>query len=217
MPDVGGNFTKKPYKTKMNKMTYLIVGLIVVGFLTYFFINKNKHSKSSTPNEQTKIEDNDFPPKPKWKPNLPIDIELIYYTTKYYTDSKIQFAIFQNGTIVYFPEKVDNIEDSAKIILDKIYNFHPDVNPKTMDDGNYIVEYSQTAFTIVFKDEIEKNWNYIDQNHQDGVCRAEVLIDGQGRKNVFDKIGKICLFGRAKMFLDAQTPKVVKIFEPEQK
>lgn len=86
-----------------------------------------------------------------------------------------------------------------------------------MDDGNYIVQYSQPAFTIVFKEEIEKHWDYIDKNHQDGICRAEVLIDGQGRHNVFDKIGKICLFGRTKMFIDAQDPKVVKTFEPEQK
>lgn len=201
----------------MNKMTYLIIGLLGVGLLTFFLLNRNKQPNSSETKKQTKKEDNDFPPKPKWKPNLPIDIELIYNTTKYYTDSKLQFAIFQNGTVAYFPQKVDNIEDSAKVILDKVYNFHPDFNPKTMDDGNYIVEYSQTAFTIVFKDEIENNWDYIDKNHQDGVCRSEVLIDGQGRKNVFDKIGKICLFGRAKMFLDAQSPKVVKTFDPERK
>ncbi len=84
----------------------------------------------------------------------------------------------------------------------------------TMDDGNYLIEYSQPAFTIVFKEEIEKNWDYIDKNHQDGICRAEVLINAQGQHNVFDSVGKICLFGRAKMFMDAQSPKVVKTFDP---
>jgi len=155
----------------------------------------------------------DFPPIPKWKPNLPIDIDLIYEKTKYYTNSNLQFAIFENGTVVFFPDRIENIEDSAKASLDKIYNFHPDFNPLTMDDGNYLVEYNHPAFNIVFKNEIENHWSYIDENHQDGICPSEVLIGPSG-PNVFDTIGKICLFGRAKMFMDAQSPKIVKTFDP---
>jgi hypothetical protein len=155
-----------------------------------------------------------FPPIPKWKPNLPIDVELIYEKAKYYTGEKLQFAIFKNGTVAFFSTKVDKIEESAITSLDKIYNAHPDINPMTMDDGNYLIQYSQPAFTIVFKDEIEKYWDYIDKHHQDGICRAEVLINSQGQKNVFDKVGKICLFGRTKMFMDEQAPKVVKVFNP---
>jgi len=156
----------------------------------------------------------DFPPKPRWKPNLSIDIELIFQKAKYYTNNKLQFAIFQYGTVAFFANKVYNIEASAKDSLDKIYNYHPDFNPLTMDDGNYLIEYSQPAFTIVFKDEIENNWDYIEKNHLDGICKDEVLLNVHGQPNVFDKIGKISLFGRAKMFLDAQAPKVVRIFDP---
>jgi hypothetical protein len=160
------------------------------------------------------MKNNNFPPKPNWQPNLPIDIDLIYEKAKYYTNNKLQFAIFQNGTVTYFESKVDNIEDCAKSALDKIYNFHPDFNPLTMDDENYLITYSQPAFTIVFKDEVEKYWEYIDKNHQDGICRDEVLINAQGQQNVFDRIGKICLFGRAKMFMDAQAPEIIKTFDP---
>lgn len=156
----------------------------------------------------------DFPPKPRWKPNLSNDIELIFQKAKYYTNNKLQFTIFQYGTVAFFANKVDNIEASAKDSLDKIYNYHPDFNPLTMDDGNYLIEYSQPAFTIVFKDEIENNWDYIEKNHLDGICKDEVLLNAQGQPNVFDRIGKISLFGRAKMFLDAQKPKVVRIFDP---
>ena len=158
--------------------------------------------------------EDEFPPVPKWKPNLPVDLDLIYEKAKYYTGEKLQFAIFENGTVAFFSTNVDRLEDNAKISLDKIYNAHPDINPMTMDDGNYLIEYSQPAFTIVFKDEIEKYWDYIDNNHQDGICRAEVLINAQGQHNVFDTLGKICLFGRAKMFMDAQAPKVVRVFNP---
>jgi len=156
----------------------------------------------------------DFPPKPKWKPNLPVNIDLVVDKTKFYTGHKLQFAVFEFGTVVFFSKRVDNIEQSAKSVLDKIYNSHPDMKPITMDDGNYLVEYSEPAFTIVFKDEIEKHWDYIDKNHQDGICRAEVLINGQGQPNVFDDLGKICLYGRSKMFMDAQSPKVLKTFNP---
>jgi hypothetical protein len=158
----------------------------------------------------------DFPPKPKWKPNLPINIDLIFEKAKYYTNSKLQFAIFQNGTVAFFSHNVDSIENCAKESLDKIYNSHPDFNPLTMDDGNYLIEYSQPAFTIVFKDEIENHWDYIEKNHLDGICKDEVLLNVDGQPNVFDKIGKLSLFGRTKMFLDAQNPKVVRIFNPTQ-
>ena len=187
----------------MTKMTYLIIGLIAVGLISYFLFFTQKQNVATAKNEQTssKQSDTDFPPKPKWKPNLPVDIELIYEKARYYTGDKLQFAVFKNGTVTFFSNKVNNIEDSAKASLDKIYNFHPDFKPMKMDDGNYLIEYSQPAFTIVFKDEIENHWDYIDKNHQDGICREEVLINAQGQHNVFDSVGKICLFGRAKMFM----------------
>ena len=64
----------------------------------------------------------------------------------------------------------------------------------TMDDGNYIIEYSQPAFTIVFKDELETHWDYIEQDRLDGVCSSEVLINGKGESNKFDRIGKIYFY-----------------------
>ncbi|MBK9246801.1 MAG: hypothetical protein IPM69_01485 [Ignavibacteria bacterium] len=178
----------------MNKMTYLIIGLIVGGLIFAIVLFKNKHNISQADTKAKNTNDKDFPPKPKWRPNLLTDIDLIYQKAKYYTGDKLQFAIFQNGTVTFFANKVDNIEDSAKATLDKIYNFHPDFKPMAMDDGNYLVEYSQPAFTIVFKDEIDNHWDYIQTNHQDGVCRDEVLINSQGQHNVFDSVGKICLF-----------------------
>jgi len=200
----------------MTKMIYLIIGLLTVGLISYFFFFRQQQKVETGNTQQTSIMqvDEDFPPKPKWKPNLPVNIELIYEKARYYTDDKLQFAVFKNGTVTFFSSQVDNIDDSAKASLDKIYNSHVDFKPITMDDGNYLIEYSQPAFTIVFRDEIDNNWDYIDKNHQDGICRAEVLINAQGQQNVFDSIGKICLFGRAKMFMDAQDPKVVKTFDP---
>ncbi len=200
----------------MNKMIYLVIGIIIVGLISYFLFLSNSKKTSISPPPQTRIntDEIDFPPKSKWKPNLPIDLDLIYEKAKYYTSNKLQFAVFQNGTVTFFSNRVENIEDSAKVTLDKIYNYHVDFNPIKMDDDNYLVEYRQPAFTIVFKNEIETNWDYIDKNHQNGICRDEVLLNSEGQGNVFDSVGKICLFGRAKMFMDAQAPKVVKTFDP---
>lgn len=164
----------------------------------------------------TRKNEDDFPPKPKWKPGLPVDINLIFEKAKYYTGEKLQFAVFENGTVIICTNKVDNIKDSALSTLDNIYNSHPDFKPLIMDDGNYLIQYSRPAFTIVFKEEIEKHWDYIDKNHLDGLCISEVLINAQGQRNVFDTTGKIGLFGRAKMFMDAQKPKIIKIFDPGQ-
>jgi len=159
----------------------------------------------------------DFPPKPKWKPNLPIDLNRVLEKAKYYTGEKLQIAIFEFGTVVIFPKRVLDINSSALKTLNLIYNAHPDFNPRIMDDGNYLIEYTQPAFTIVFKDDIEKHWNYIDENHLDGICTDEVLINSNGKHNVFNEVGKICLFGRSKMFMDAQNPKVVLTFDNMEK
>lgn len=157
----------------------------------------------------------DFPPKPKWKPNLPIDLDAVLDKAKFYTGQKLQLAVFSRGTVVIFPGRVDNITAQGLSTLEKIYNFHPDFKPTPMNDGNYLIEYSQPAFTIVFKDELEMHWNYIEQNHLDGLYTSEVLINSKGESNKFDRIGKICLFGRTKMFQDAQDPKVVRTYDPQ--
>jgi hypothetical protein len=157
-----------------------------------------------------------FPPIPSWRPDIPIDIERIIESAKYYTDEKLQLGVFKYGTVAFFATQVDDIEDASKACLHKIYNFHADFKPITMDDGNYLIEYSQPAFTVVYNDELETHWDYIEHNHMGGVCNDEVILNGKGQQNVFDKIGKLCLFGRAKMFMDAQEPEIVKVFDPKR-
>ena len=89
--------------------------------------------------------DSDFPPKPKWKPSITVDIPRTVQTFAYYTDRKRE---------------------------------------------------------------------YIEQHHMDGLVRAEVLLNAQAEPNRFDDSGKIGLFGRARMFLDAQNPHVVQVWRP---
>jgi len=199
----------------MTKAILIIFGLIIAGLLIYF-VSKPKSNVADvkTSQEVNNAGQTDFPLKPKWKPDVPVDVDAIYKAVKYYTGGKMQFAIFQNGTVAFFTKKIDNIEDSSVATLSRIYNAHPDFKPMVMDDDNYLVQYSEPAFTIVFRDEIKNNWDYIEKNHLEGLCNGEVLINAKGEQNVFDSVGKICLYGRAKMFMDAQAPRIVKIFNP---
>ena len=155
-----------------------------------------------------------FPPIPQWRPDTPINHHDILDRARYYTDNRLQLGVFRYGTVAFFATHVSDIEKEAKECLDKIYHYHADFKPINMDDGNYIIEYSQPAFTIVFQHELDAHWDYIEKKHRQGVCSDEVLINGKGQHNVFDRIGKICLFGRAKMFMDAQGPEIVKVFDP---
>ncbi|QKJ32124.1 hypothetical protein HQ865_20930 [Mucilaginibacter mali] len=170
-------------------------------FLNNLFKGKQKEKKR-------------FPPIPSWRPDTPVNHDEIMDRAKYYTDEKVQLGVFENGTVALFPPPQVNIEEETKATLNKIYYSHPDFNPMTMDDGNYLIQYRHPAFTIVFKKELDDYWDYIEENHLRGVCTDEVLMNSQGKPNVFDRISKICLYGRAKMFMDAQDPKIVRVFDP---
>lgn len=152
--------------------------------------------------------------KPKWKPNLPVDIPRTVSTFAYYTNHKAPFVVFQNGTCVQLEPGSSALETDAKRVLQKIYEFHVDFNPLPMDDGNWLVSYPQPAYSIVFKDEAKRAGTYIEKHHMDGLVPAEVMIGPKGQVNQFDWRAKIALFGRARLFMDIGSPKVVKIYRP---
>jgi len=157
----------------------------------------------------------DFPPKPKWKPAIPVDVERIAKAFRYYTDNKRTFAVFKNGTCVPVKPESTQPDQDALAILDSLFHRHPDFNPLSMDDGNWMITHSDAAYSICFADEVSSNWDMIDRNHLDALARDEVLLDAKLKPVVFDKKGKIGLFGRARWFMDCQEPRIVKIERPD--
>jgi len=158
----------------------------------------------------------DFPPKPKWRPNVPVNIETVADRAAYYTNRQRTVVIFRNGTCVVLPRESAKPEVEAKEVLNKVFNYHPDFNPQAMDDGNYAVTFSQpNCFAVVTRSEFERNKDYIVKNHLDGVVKDEVLLNAEKKPNVFDERGMIGLFGRARMFMDAENPAIVKILKAE--
>jgi len=157
-----------------------------------------------------------FPPVPDWKPNFNPDREVIIDKFSYYTDGKRDFAILKNNTIVLLGDGLDNesVKQYAKEVISSIYNYHPDMDPKRMDDGNILVGYNHPAYNIAIEEFAKYHWKEIDKNHQRALCNDEVMITPEGN-NVFDEFGKKALWARCYFFMDAQNFELVKIVRSE--
>jgi hypothetical protein len=153
----------------------------------------------------------EWPPRPSWKPSVPVDIDRTVNALAYYLDQKKPFIVFRHGTCVAVSPTSSSPELEAKQVLHDIIHAHVDMKPLLMDDDNWTVSYSGPAYSVVFADEIIANWEYIDANHLTGLAKDEVLLNAQGEGNRFDRSGKIGLFGRARMFMDALEPRVLRL------
>ena len=191
------------------RVVFLVAGLASLGLWL------RSKSRDDSPRARVLDSDVEFPPKPAWKPNIPVDISRTVQTFAYYTDHKNAFVIFANGTCILLPEGSEDPEKDAKEILNKVYYYHGDFKSDLMDDRHFLITYSQPAYSIVFKDEVERYADYIEQNHLDGLIKAEVLLNAKGERDKFDDHGKIGLFGRARMYMDAQSPVIAQIWRPQ--
>ena len=153
-----------------------------------------------------------FPPVPKWQPSFAAPLSHIVERVSYYTNGKRDFAVFRNGTCAILPPGLSDAaaETEAKSILHKIFHFHPDMNPRQMDDGNVGILYNHPALNVVLSDFAKAHWTEIERNHQDALATSEALITPLGH-NKFDALGMMALYGRCFMFMDAQKPEVVQI------
>jgi hypothetical protein len=157
-----------------------------------------------------------FPPTPKWKPEVPVDLNIVADRAGYYTDHENVVVIFKHGTCVVLPANTKSPEVEAMDVLERVFNYHPDFDPHLMDDGNWLVSFSQPqCVALVTHAEHETHRDYIQANHLDGLVHGEVLLDADKKANAFDERGMIGLFGRARMFMDAQEPVVARVLEPK--
>ena len=149
---------------------------------------------------------------PDWKPDFSPSVQEILERVRYYTDGSRDIVVFRYGTCVLLEDGLSDAEatESALSVLSQIYNYHPDMNPVSMDDGNILVQYNHPALNVVISAHAKANWKAIDSNHQRALATAEVLITPLG-SNVFNDFGKMALYGRCFMFMDAQAPEIVSI------
>jgi len=197
------------------KVKILLLTIIVVAVAVLLILKGKQPRLNVKPVSGEPSLSADFPPKPKWKPEIPVDLDRIAKAFRYYSDNKRTFAVFENGTCVPVDAGSNQQEQDALAVLDRLFKRHPDFNPHSMDDGNWMISHSDSAYSICFADEVAANWEAIDKNHLDALARDEVLLNVEHEPNVFDKRGKIGLFGRARWFMDCQAPKVVRIERPD--
>jgi hypothetical protein len=154
----------------------------------------------------------DFPPVPAWRPSFSQPIDRVVDRISYYTDGKRDFAVFRNGTCVILDTALPDADAKAfslKVLSD-IFGFHPDMNPAPMDDGNILVRYNHPAVNVVLSEIAKAHLQEIEKRHLDGLTSDEVLITPLGQ-NKFDDFGKQALLGRAYMFMDAQSPEIIRL------
>jgi len=153
-----------------------------------------------------------FPPVPDWKPEVTQPIERIVERFRFYTNGSRDFAVFDHGTVAILPNGLGDAEaeSHAKQSLHSVFHAHPDMKPLSMKDGNILIQYNHDVASLVLSDIAEEHWIEIDKQHQRALATSEVLITPLGH-NTFDDFGKKALFGRCYMFMDAQSPKVIRI------
>ena len=169
-----------------------------------FDIFKKKEPPSEPPKQ--------FPPVPDWKPEIRQPLERISERIRFYTNGSRDFAVFDYGTVAILPNGLGDTEAEKHAMqsLHKVFHAHPDMKPLKMKDGNILIQYNHDVASLVLSDIAEEHWAEIDKEHQRALATSEVLITPLG-SNKFDDFGKKALFGRCYMFMDAQSPKVVRI------
>ena len=161
-----------------------------------------------------KLEDKtkDFPPVPAWQPDIPVPLNKIIDRFRYYTDNKKDFVVLKYGTCVLVSDGLteEQAKKEALETVSKIFNYHPDMNPKSMDDGNILISYNHPAYTVVLEEVTKQHMDSIRTNHLKALARDEMLITPAG-PNKFDDFGMKALFGRCYFFMDAKMPEVVSV------
>lgn len=156
---------------------------------------------------------NALPPVPAWRPSFPQPLEQIVDRLSYYADGRRDFVVFRHGTCVILEDDMSDEQAEAFALktLSDIFNYHPDMNPTEMDDGNILVRYNHPAANVVLREVAQAHWHEVETRHLDGLATAEVLITPLG-PNKFDDLGKQALLGRAYMFMDAPVPEIERIY-----
>ncbi len=159
----------------------------------------------------------DFPPVPAWQPDIGIPIEKVVDHFRYYIDNKKDFVVLKHGTCVVVSDGLtdEQARNEALETVAKIFNYHPDMNPKTMDDGNILISYHHPAYTVVLDEITKKHIDTIRTNHLKALARDEVLITPAG-PNKFDDFGMKALFGRCFFCMDAKQPAIVSVIRKAQ-
>jgi hypothetical protein len=157
-------------------------------------------------------------PVPRWKPDMYVDTKRTAQSFAYYTDYQHDFVVFKNGTCLVVDYITTNIKDDARCVLQQTFNPLLSFKTEELVDDNWYVAFSGNIVGIVFRDEIEENIDYIEENYMDGLLPSEIIHEGEigDGGNVFDLNGKIGLLARLRVVMDYLETEVVQVVKKSQ-
>jgi hypothetical protein len=141
-----------------------------------------------------------------------IDRDRLSDCVRRYSDEKFDAFLYKFGSWVFPSTSGDKLEESNRRLADvgaKQINFEV----REMDDGNYIVRFSDKVFTVVLRDEYEKLRDQIVSEASASVSQEVILGKNDAPKDHL----YIGLFGRMRLLRDVQEPEVIKMLSPKLK
>lgn len=182
-------------------MRAIIIAFLIMGLFSGLFGGeKSKKNKSN------------LPPVPEWEPEIAVPIDKVIDRFRYYADGGKDFVVFKHGTCVVVSDGLSDADAKKEALetVSKIFNYHPDMNPKNMDDGNILIFYNHPAYSVVLDELTKEHVDIIKKNHMRALARDEVLMT-PGGPNKFDEFGMKALFGRCYFFMDAKKPEATRV------
>ncbi len=139
-----------------------------------------------------------------------VDIDRIEKTASYYSDGKFFLEIYGNGSCVFPPVSMENKAESGGKLLAALIDHPVDFTVKEMDDHNFVIQFSNAVFAIVFADEFIERRDEISQQAENTVG-DEVVI---GRPSAPKEHMLIGLYARTRLLEDIQAPVLMRAMKP---
>jgi hypothetical protein len=142
--------------------------------------------------------------------SIPVDVDRIQRTIVYYANGKFHMEIYENGTCVLPKVLPDGKIESGRRLLIEISEHPIDFFVREMDDHNFVVQFSNFIFSVVFSDEYYKNRNEIIQQAR-AMITDEVLVTKPDSPPDHLYIG---LYARTRLLEDIHAPTLARSVKP---
>jgi hypothetical protein len=141
-----------------------------------------------------------------------IDKDRLADCVRHYSDEKFDAFLYKFGSWVFPSASGDKLEESNRRLAD-VGNNRINFDVREMDDGNYVVRFSEKVFTVVLRDEYETLRERI-VSEANASAAEEVILGKSGEPSEHLYIG---LFGRTRLLRDIGEPEVVEMLSPKLK
>jgi hypothetical protein len=141
---------------------------------------------------------------------VPVQSGRIIETVKYYANGKSRFGVLSNGTC-FFPSFNLAFSDAAKSLLDGMESSPLDFKVREMDDGNFIVAFSEHVFSVVYSDEFSQYRLLIEKEAKSLSQDESILGDPNAPRNHF----LIGLYARTRLLKDMEDRNLAETIQAE--